>query len=323
MGFRENLQHLRTTRNMTQEQLAMLLGVSRQAVSKWESERTYPEMDKLLRICSLFECKLDDLVMGDLTHRQVDRIMSIPQGQSPQDITGYDKSTCGYALKLPAGILSILLGAALAVLWAALSTALGNGLSDYAVVIACIGTTVGIVFILSAASARNGFQKAHPFIEDFYTAEQKSGARAEMLKGAVLGAVLIAAGIAGAVLLRSFELFAWAAFLSLFAAAVFCILRGYLLWLRMDVERYNQRSFSLMTEREIAALDDVELRRIARKAKRKRSVCVIIMSLATIVGLCLLFIPQLGAYRWFWLAWAIGGMLCVAANLYLDIRGEE
>ena len=35
MSFRDNLQHLRATRNMTQEQLAMLLGVSRQSVTKW------------------------------------------------------------------------------------------------------------------------------------------------------------------------------------------------------------------------------------------------------------------------------------------------
>ena len=54
MSFRDNMQHLRATRNMTQEQLAMLLGVSRQSVSKWEAERAYPEMDKLLKMCGLF-----------------------------------------------------------------------------------------------------------------------------------------------------------------------------------------------------------------------------------------------------------------------------
>lgn len=62
MSFRNNLQHLRATRNMTQEQLAMLLGVSRQSVTKWEAEKSYPEMDKLLKICQIFECSLDDLV---------------------------------------------------------------------------------------------------------------------------------------------------------------------------------------------------------------------------------------------------------------------
>lgn len=38
MSFRDNLQHLRATRGMTQEQLAEQLGVSRQSVTKWESE---------------------------------------------------------------------------------------------------------------------------------------------------------------------------------------------------------------------------------------------------------------------------------------------
>lgn len=37
-NFKTNLQYLRAQRNMTQEQLAMLLGVSRQAISKWESD---------------------------------------------------------------------------------------------------------------------------------------------------------------------------------------------------------------------------------------------------------------------------------------------
>ena len=69
MSFRANLQYLRAQRNMPQEQLAMLLGVSRQAISKWESEKAYPEMDKLLMICDLFGCTLDDLVLGDVSAR--------------------------------------------------------------------------------------------------------------------------------------------------------------------------------------------------------------------------------------------------------------
>lgn len=53
MSFKENLQYLRDSRNMTQEQLAILLGVSRQAISKWESKKAYPEMDKLLMLCGI------------------------------------------------------------------------------------------------------------------------------------------------------------------------------------------------------------------------------------------------------------------------------
>ncbi|WP_407416790.1 helix-turn-helix transcriptional regulator [Paratractidigestivibacter faecalis] len=61
--------HLRATRNTAQEQLAMLLGISRQSATKREAEKSYPEMDKLIKICRLFGCTLDDFVTGDPTQR--------------------------------------------------------------------------------------------------------------------------------------------------------------------------------------------------------------------------------------------------------------
>ena len=111
MSFRDNLQHLRATRNMTQEQLAMLLGVSRQSVTKWEAERAYPEMDKLVRMCALFDCTLDELVCGDLTARPTARpAATVPQG-APQDVCGYDEHMRRFARKVPTGIAIIVLGA--------------------------------------------------------------------------------------------------------------------------------------------------------------------------------------------------------------------
>ena len=83
MSFRDNLQHLRASRNMTQEQLAMLLGVSRQSVTKWEAEKSYPEMDKLLKMCQIFGCTLDDLVQGDLTSRAPEPEVTVPAGPWP------------------------------------------------------------------------------------------------------------------------------------------------------------------------------------------------------------------------------------------------
>ena len=90
MSFRDNLLHLRASQNMTQEQLAMMLGVSRQSVTKWESERSYPEMDKLLKLCQVFDCTLDDLVQGDLTDRQPDPAAAAPKAP-PADVFGYDE----------------------------------------------------------------------------------------------------------------------------------------------------------------------------------------------------------------------------------------
>ncbi len=58
------LARLRRAHNITQEGLAEVLGVSRQAVSKWESDLTYPETDKLLRLARLYGCTVDYLLTG-------------------------------------------------------------------------------------------------------------------------------------------------------------------------------------------------------------------------------------------------------------------
>lgn len=62
MNFSGKLQGLRKEKRFSQEQLAELLNVSRQSVSKWESGKAYPELDKLIRLSELFEITLDDLV---------------------------------------------------------------------------------------------------------------------------------------------------------------------------------------------------------------------------------------------------------------------
>lgn len=51
---------------MTQEELAQKLGVSRQTISKWELNQGNPELSKIKEICTLFNCKSDDLLFGDM-----------------------------------------------------------------------------------------------------------------------------------------------------------------------------------------------------------------------------------------------------------------
>ena len=62
MTFAEQLTVLRRQRGLSQEQLGDLIGVSRQAVSKWESGSTTPELEKLLALSDYFEISLDQLV---------------------------------------------------------------------------------------------------------------------------------------------------------------------------------------------------------------------------------------------------------------------
>ena len=61
-AFCENLIHLRKLKNMTQEDVAELAGVSRQAVAKWENGESLPDIEKTERLAQIFNVSLDDLV---------------------------------------------------------------------------------------------------------------------------------------------------------------------------------------------------------------------------------------------------------------------
>lgn len=69
MTLGEKLSKLRKEYNYTQEQLADILGVSRQSISKWESDIAYPETEKLIELGKLFECSMDYLLKDEVTEK--------------------------------------------------------------------------------------------------------------------------------------------------------------------------------------------------------------------------------------------------------------
>ena len=70
MTLGEKIAKQRKELNYTQEQLADILGVSRQSISKWESDIAYPETDKLIKMGKLFECSMDYLLNEDIAEKQ-------------------------------------------------------------------------------------------------------------------------------------------------------------------------------------------------------------------------------------------------------------
>ena len=66
MNFKDNLKKIRKDNNLSQEDLAEKLNVSRQSVSKWESGLAYPEMDKVIQICKMFNLNIDELLNQDI-----------------------------------------------------------------------------------------------------------------------------------------------------------------------------------------------------------------------------------------------------------------
>ena len=91
MTLGEKLSKMRRENNYTQEQLAAILGVSRQAISKWESDAAYPETEKLIRMSDMYGCSLDyllkDALEEDTAHRS---------GFEREDMSGSGKRDEGY-----------------------------------------------------------------------------------------------------------------------------------------------------------------------------------------------------------------------------------
>ena len=80
MKFGDNLKKIRKDKKMSQEQLAERVNVSRQSVSKWETGEAYPEMNNILELCKIFNCKINDLVhtdMSDISSLDEDIIMNV------------------------------------------------------------------------------------------------------------------------------------------------------------------------------------------------------------------------------------------------------
>lgn len=64
MNLSERIQNLRKTNNHSQEQLADMLGVSRQAISKWESNQGQPELNNIIKLSECYNVSTDYLLMG-------------------------------------------------------------------------------------------------------------------------------------------------------------------------------------------------------------------------------------------------------------------
>lgn len=341
MSFRDNLQHLRATRNMTQEQLAMLLGVSRQSVTKWEAEKSYPEMDKLIKICQLFDCTLDDLVTGDLTQRPSEE-PSVPGGPAA-DVCGYDEHARDFATRISAGtalcvlsvVPTVLLGGQVNVSFGVLSISNSDTLGIL-LLFALIAT--GCAFLIPAGLSHAAFKREHPYVEDFYAAEDRSKARALLSACVTLGVVLVLTGVGPVMLLEQTwgEGPACAVLLALAAIATWLFVWGGMMYNRLDLDAYNNAAAEDLTDQEIDALSlgegkSAQLRQSRDQSRRVGRVCGIIMLVATIVGLAWLFLGRaltpadadpaaVSLASYFWLSWVFGGIACAIAVIVLNPR---
>ena len=65
MNFKDNLKRIREDRNLTQDDIAREIGISRQSVSKWENGVAEPDLETISKLCIILNCSLEDLVNGE------------------------------------------------------------------------------------------------------------------------------------------------------------------------------------------------------------------------------------------------------------------
>lgn len=320
---------------MTQEHLAMLLGVSRQSVTKWESEKSYPEMDKLIKLCQIFDCTLDDLVQGDLTGREAPVKAQIITTSQPSDIFGYDEHMNSFATKISTGVALPLIGIAIAIVFFSLGSDSDSGFAspplteNVGAALGMLFITIGIILcliqIIPAGLAHSEFVRTHPYIEDFYSTEQKARARQSFTYQLVIGITSVLLGTVFIILLADTSLEAIIGvpvMLILVAIGGFFIVHGSMTLAKTNLANYNMAAGEVLSASEIESMDVTperksELMNAYKQDKRKGSLCGIIMLIATIAGLVMLFVP---GYQntLFWLAWPIGGIICGVVSLTLD-----
>ena len=155
MTFGENLQFLRKRSGLTQEELAEKMDVSRQSVSKWESNSAYPEMDAILRLCDLFSCDMDTLLRGDVSRR------------FGEDTAAYDQHMNTFAAAIAAGVGLVLGGITLMLFLVGLGVGEGRAsIAFFALLIVAVS-----IFIVSGMD-HSTFQRRHPGFIPCYTQEE-------------------------------------------------------------------------------------------------------------------------------------------------------
>ncbi len=139
MEFNERLQSLRTSKELTQEELAEKLFVSRTAISKWESGRGYPSIDSLKVISEFFGVTIDELIGGE-------EMVTLAEQDIKESSKRYTTLICGIL-----DCLAVLLF---------LLPVFGNGSGGSVALLAItgVGAWLKAVFIVTAAlTVLNGF----------------------------------------------------------------------------------------------------------------------------------------------------------------------
>lgn len=305
MSLGENLQFLRKRDNITQEQLAEKLDVSRQSVSKWESDTTYPEMDKLIQLCQMFHCSMDDLVQGYIKDIHV------------EDKTEYDKHMNQFSKVMALAVGGILLGISLMFFVYGCNQFIGTGVEikeEFTGIIFFIFLTISVAAFIVMGTQHADFEKKHPILENFYTQKEIDAFNKKF-------SIMIAAGVSaifiGIIIIMGVDaaypqIDSYEYMESLLSSAfMLCVTIGVTILVyagiqksKYDIEEYNK---------EHDTNSDVY-----QKNKLKGPICACIMLISTVIYFVMGFTIEGGFGVPYVLIFAVGGICCAISAIIIN-----
>ena len=287
MSLSENLQNLRKIKNMSQEELAERLNVSRQAVSKWESGSGYQETEKIINICEIFECSMDELVKGKITE-------NVKKDKNDYDLV-ITKAAKGIALGV--GIILLCVALMLTLIGFAPNDGSQETFSLIGVVIILIGVVFAVPMFIINGTKLDNFKKKNPVMANVYSEEEMDNGKSKYTKILAVGISTILIGVVAMMALIASKIcgenaLPVAILMYFITLGVTTIVYAGQMQSKYDIEKYNKENSTEYKE----------------KNDKAGKICGVIMLLATaaflIWGFCF------NGWKIAWVVYPIGGLLC-------------
>lgn len=294
---------------MTQEQLAEMLNVSRQSVSKWESDSSFPETDKIIQICDMFHCSMDTLLRGSMEEVSV------------EDTARYDSHMNRFSIIMALGVGLLIFGIAAQGMVAGIGVQ--EGIADMMIL---IFAAVAVFFIITGGIEHSIFREKYPCMKQFYREEEidRFNRRFPFLVGSsvtlIIIAVVINTGLNEIALPAGFtdDLYD-GIFMAMISVAV-----GMLIYVGMQKSKYDIKAYNKENKREQS-----------KSSKKIGKWCAVIMLSATILFILSIGIEMAGGnvkidswwggiswrnsiMAWSWLVFPVGGILCGIVSIILS-----
>ncbi len=297
MSLGQNIQFLRKRENITQEEFAEKMNVSRQTISKWESNAGFPETDKILQICELFSCNMDTLMRGNMEETAVD------------DTEDYDRHHNRFTAAIAGACTLILAGVTMLLIL--------NGFSvppEFGAMIFMVFIVISVTIFIISGINHDSYIKKHPQIKPFYQSETVERFERRFPFLIAIPTALILIGViwtigSNATLLKPSGLSEdqWGSFVAspllfLITVAVPIYIYAGMQKSKYDIDTYNK--------------EHAQNEETLEKNKRVGSWSSCIMLTATAVYLLMGFIGHLWGIGW--VVFPIGGILCGIVSIIFD-----